>query len=121
MTNRVDTNPLRNQFRHYTLITLLNYFKIQGMNISVCAYDYMGNCVLHSTTCLYFATVLKLFLLHNRLSRLKSVYSSGSLGSDQANYDILIFSLVQEKISRNKPCSCISHKWLLAIHFGNAV
>lgn len=88
MTNRVDTNPLRNQFRHYTLIILLNYFKIQGMNISVCAYDYMGNCVLHNTTCLYFATVLKLFLLRNELSRLKSVYSSGSLGNDQVNDDI---------------------------------
>lgn len=66
----MDTNPLRSQFRHYTLIILLNYFKIQGMNISVCAYDYMGNCVLHTTTCLYFATFLKLsgfetFILQN--------------------------------------------------------
>jgi len=57
------------------------------MNTSVCAYDYVGNCVLHTTTCLYFAVVLKLFLLRNRLSRLKSAYSSGSLGNDQVNYD----------------------------------
>lgn len=65
------------------------------MNISVCAYDYMGNCVLHTTTCLYFATVLKLFLLHNQLSGFETFILQNPwtmINSDEKCYGILCVS-----------------------------